>query len=176
MEELISKAMSGDKEAFTDIILEYEQELYKIARMRLTNDYYICEAIQNTMILAYKHIKKVKNANYLKTWIVRILINECKKIYKNEKKYALLEDSQIVDIVDVKNDYEQIDSELTFYSLVKILDYDERQIIIMYYSSGFSIKEISSILHINENTVKTKMSRAKSKLKKEYKGDKSYGQ
>lgn len=58
MEELLSKAILGDKDAFTDIILEYEQELYKIARMRLNNDYDICEAVQSTMILAYKHIKK----------------------------------------------------------------------------------------------------------------------
>ena len=82
MEELILKAIAGDKDAFTLVILEYEQELYKIAKMRLISDYDICEAIQNTMILAYKHIKKVKEVKYFKTWIIRILINECKKIYK----------------------------------------------------------------------------------------------
>lgn len=174
MEELLSKAILGDKNAFTDIILEYEQELYKIARMRLNNDYDICEAMQNTMILAYRNIKKVKNINYLKTWIVRILINECKKIYKKKKKHLLFEDSQIIDVIDVKNNYDKIDSELTFNSLLKILDYEERQILIMYYSSGFSIKEISVILHINENTVKTKMRRAKSKLKEKYEGESFY--
>lgn len=173
MEELLSKAILGDKDAFTNIILKYEQELYKIARMRLNNDYDICEAIQSTMILAYKHIKKVKNANYLKTWIVRILINECKKIYKKNKK-QILEYTQLEEVIDTKNNYDRVDSELTFNSLLRILDYEERQILILYYSSGFSIKNISNILHINENTVKTKMRKAKNKLKEKYGGKMFY--
>lgn len=173
MEELLSKAILGDKEAFTNIILEYEQELYKIARMRLNNDYDICEAVQSTMILAYKHIKKVKNAKYLKTWIVRILINECKKIYKKNKK-LIGEDTQMEEIIDNSNDYDLVNSELTFYSLLKILDYQERQILMLYYSSSFNIKEISNILHMNENTVKTKMRKAKSKLKEKYRGEMFY--
>lgn len=173
MEELLSKAILGDKDAFTNIILKYEQELYKIARMRLNNDYDICEAIQSTMILAYKHIKKVKNANYLKTWIVRILINECKKIYKKNKK-QVLEYIQLEEVIDTKNNYDRVDSELTFNSLLTILDYEERQILILYYSSGFSIKNISNILHINENTIKTKMRKAKNKLKEKYGGKMFY--
>lgn len=175
MEELLSKAILGDKEAFTNIILEYEQEMYKIARMRLKNDYDICEAMQSTMILAYKHIKKVKNINFFKTWIVRILINECKKIYKKNKNHILFEDSEIENFVEVRNDYDQINSELTFNSLLETLDYEERQIMMLYYGLGFCIKEISAILHINENTVKTKMRRAKIKLKKEYEGENFYG-
>lgn len=92
--------------------------------MRLNNDYDICEAMQNTMILAYKHIKKVKNISFLKTWIVRILINECKKIYKKDKKHISLEDNSMQDFSDNKNDYNKIDSELTFNSLIKILNID----------------------------------------------------
>lgn len=173
MEEFLSKAILGDKDAFTDIILEYEQELYKIARMRLNNDYDICEAVQSTMILAFKHIKRVKNAEYLKTWIVRILINECKKIYKKNKK-QIFEDIQTKEIADTKNDYDLINSELNFNTLLELLDYKERQILILYYSSGFSIKEISKILHINENTVKTRMRKAKSKLREKFKGEMFY--
>lgn len=173
MEELLSKAILGDKEAFTNIILEYEQELYKIARMRLNNDYDICEAVQSTMILAYKHIKKVKNMKYLKTWIVRILINECKKIYKKNKK-QMGEDTQMEEIIDNSNGYDQVDSELTFNLLLQILNYQERQILMLYYSSGFSIKEISNILHINQNTVKTKKRKAICKLKEKYRGEMFY--
>ena len=165
MEELILKAITGDKDAFTLVILDYEQELYKIAKMRLRSDYDICEAIQNTMILAYKHIKKVKEVKYFKTWIIRILINECKKIYKRKKKESLIDDNNLLEIKDIKNEYENIENELTFNSLIEKLDYIEREIIVLYYNSGFSIKEIGKILHINENTIKTKMRRAKIKLK-----------
>ena len=174
MEELLYKAVLGDKDAFTNIMLEYEKELYKIARMRLNNDYDICEAVQSTMILAYKHIRKVRNVSYLKTWIVRILINECKKIYKKNRRQIMYENEQMEKFIENDNGYEQVNSKLTFNSLLKILDYEERQILILYYSSDFSIKEISRILHMNENTIKTKMRRAKSKLKEKYKGELFY--
>ena len=165
MDELILKAIQGDKEAFTLVILEYEQELYKIAKMRLKSDDDICEAIQNTMILAYKHIGKVKQVEYFKTWIVRILMNECKKTYKRQNKFLSIEDDNLVELKDRKNEYENLESEITFNSLIEILNYVEKEIIVLYYNSGFSIKEISKILHINENTIKTKMKRAKNKLK-----------
>ena len=169
MEELIDKARKGDKEAFTKIILENEQSLYKIAKIRLINDYDICEALQNTMILAYKHIKKLKDVKYFKTWIIKILINECNKIYKKKGKNITLEENYMMNIEDTKDEYENIDNKLTFDSIIKKLNYDEREIIIMYYSLEFSIKEISKVLHIKENTIKTKMRRAKIKVREEYK-------
>ena len=169
MEELIDKARKGDKEAFTKIILENEQSLYKIAKIRLINDYDICEAMQNTMILAYKHIKKLKDVKYFKTWIIKILINECNKIYKKKGKNITLEENYMMNIEDTKDEYENVDNKLTFDSIIKKLDYDERKIIIMYYSLELSIKEISKVLHIKENTIKTKMRRAKIKLREEYK-------
>ena len=78
------------------------------------------------------------------------------------------------EVIDTKNDYDLVNSELNFNLLLRTLDYEERQILILYYSSGFSIKEVSNILHINENTVKTKMRKAKSKLKEKFRGEMFY--
>ena len=67
MEELIQKAKNGDKEAFTTIMLSLEKDLYKIAKTRLKNDDDIYDAIQETIIEAFKSIKKLKNtSNYTK--------------------------------------------------------------------------------------------------------------
>ena len=58
MEELVVKAKKGDKEAFTQIVLILKEDLYKIAKTRITNEADIEDAIQETMIEAYKSIKK----------------------------------------------------------------------------------------------------------------------
>ena len=50
MNELVKKAKKGNKEAFTQLIIKIENELYKIARLRLQNNYDIDEAIQETML------------------------------------------------------------------------------------------------------------------------------
>ena len=85
-EELIIKAKSGEVRAFTDLIHSIENDLYRIAKTRLDNDDDICDAIQETMINAYKHLKKLKDNSHFKSWIIKILINECNKIYKTKKR------------------------------------------------------------------------------------------
>ena len=85
MEDLIKKAKSGDKLAFTELMLQMQDELYKIAKIRLKNDDDVFDVIQDTMLSAYKSLKKLKHNEYFKTWIIKILINECNKIYKMKK-------------------------------------------------------------------------------------------
>ena len=60
MEELIKQAQKGDKEAFTQLIYEIRQDLYKIARCRLSCEDDIEDAVQETMIETFKNIKKLK--------------------------------------------------------------------------------------------------------------------
>ena len=86
MEELILKAQKGDKEAFTEIILAFENDLYKIAKTRIINEADIEDAIQETMIETYKSIKKLKEPKKLKKWLIKILINKCNRIYKRKYK------------------------------------------------------------------------------------------
>lgn len=86
MEELVEKSKKGDEQAFTELIISLESDLYKIARMRLECNDDINEAVQETIIEAFKSIKKVKKSEYFKTWLIRVLINKCNKIYKKEKR------------------------------------------------------------------------------------------
>lgn len=67
MNDLIELAKNGDKEAFTNLVLSIENDLYRIAQTRLSDTYDINDAIQNTMINAYKHLKSLKNNNTFKT-------------------------------------------------------------------------------------------------------------
>ena len=60
MEELVAEAKKGDKDAFTQLILNIEDDLYKIARTRLNDQEDILDVIQETIISAYKSINKLK--------------------------------------------------------------------------------------------------------------------
>ena len=59
MEELVKKAQKGNKEAFTELIYEIRHDLYKIARCRLSCEDDIEDTVQETMIEAFKNIKKL---------------------------------------------------------------------------------------------------------------------
>ena len=82
MEKLIKRAKEGDKEAFTQAILLIKNDLYKIAKVRTSNEDDIQDIIQETMMDAYKYIKKLKETSKFKSWIIKILINNCSKYYK----------------------------------------------------------------------------------------------
>lgn len=171
MEELVKKSKNGDSTAFTELIKSIQNDLYRIAKTRLSNDYDINDAIQETMINAFKNIKKLKNEKTFKSWIIKILINECNHIYKKKMKTNKLKDLINGNNIDIKEDNIQDSiSKMDFELLIQKLEYEERLIITLFYNSKYSSSEIAKILKMNVNTVKSKLTRAKSKIKKYYKG------
>lgn len=167
MNELIIRAKKGDKEAFTQLILCVEDEIYKIAKTKLQNDEDVFDAIQETMISAYKSIHKLREVNYFKTWFIKILINKCNDIYRKKKIVTIDINEKEIANTDINPIVENLD----FYMIMNVLNYDERIAITLYYLERFTTKEISILLNTNENTIKSRLSRARNKIKNNYKGD-----
>lgn len=88
MEQLVEQAKSGDRDAFEKLIMLLEKDLYRIAKLRLNNKEDIFDAVQETIIIAFQSIHKLRQPKYFKTWLIKILINQSNSIYKqkNEKK------------------------------------------------------------------------------------------
>ncbi len=168
MEELVLKAQHGDVQAFTDLILMLKHDLYKIAKMRLVSNDDIDDAIQETMIEAFNNIRKLKKIESFKPWIIKILINKCNRIYRKKKMKEVTFEDDINNYLDRECEHLS-ESDIDFYLLIKCLNYEERIIVTLYYLECYTSKEISQILNINENTVKTKLARAKIKIKNNYK-------
>lgn len=167
MEELVEKARNDDCEAFTQLILMLKKDLYCIAKSRIKNEYDIDDIMQETMIIAYLNMKKLKNNCFFKTWIIRILINNCNKFYKRKKHQSLDENEVINKIGSFEIDLSNIE----FENFIAFLSEDERTILTLYYYLGYTTKQIAEILHKREGTICSKISRAKMKIKEKYKGE-----
>lgn len=169
MKELIRKAKKGDEEAFTQIILHISDDLYKIARTRISNEEDIADAIQETMIETYKSIKKLKDEDKFKKWVIKILINKCNRIYRRKYKKCDLSieeynfENMNLNSIDNIN---QLESKINFFDIIKNLNYEERIIITLYYMEEYSVKEIKEIINMNENTINTHLYRARQKIRK----------
>lgn len=173
LEELVFKAKNKDEHSFEQLILKIENDLYRIAQAKLDNIEDINDAIQETLIISFKSIKKLENSQYFKTWIIRILINECNKIYKkNNKSLSLLkkikETKNVIDydIQDINN----VECKIELEKIFSFLSHEEKICLTLFYNSNFSISEISDILKISQNTIKSRITRAKNKIKKYYNG------
>lgn len=170
MEKLVKAAMNGDKEAFAQIIESLKIDLYKIAKVRLKDEEDILDAIQDTIVSSYKSIKKLTNPEKFKKWVIKILINKCNDIYLQRKEMSIPFDEVSENLIQSENDYNNLEME----DILKYLTEEEKMIITLYYLEDYKSKEISWILDMNENTVKTKISRAKSKLKQKLEGGNFY--
>lgn len=175
MENLIIEAKNGNEDAFTKLFLMLKEELYRIAKVRLNNDYDINDAIQETMINAYKNLRKLKDNKKFKQWIFKISINECNKIYKEKYKRQELVNKMTLNSFSstTTEDFHISNSNLDLQALLETLEYKERIIITLFYGSNYNCNEIANILHMNKNTVKSKLSRAREKIKRFYEGGES---
>lgn len=159
MELLIKKAIKGDSEAFISLIDKHELSMYKTAKAILNNEEDIGDAIQETILSAYKNIQSLKNIKYFKTWLTRILINKCNDIVRSNKNLVFIDTYK-------EGAYEdEIDDKLEFDEVFKKLSSEYKLVLNLYYVEGFNSREISEMLNENENTIKSRLSRGKKCLK-----------
>ena len=159
MEFLIKKAMKGDSEAFISLINKHELSMYKAAKAILHNEEDIGDAIQETIIAAYKSIQTLKQTTYFKTWLTRILINKCNDIIRNNQNIVFIDTYKEEGYRDKA--HEKLEFDEAFDKLA-----DEYKLVLnLYYVDGVNLREISEILDENENTIKSRISRGKKQLK-----------
>lgn len=168
MKELIEKAVEGDKEAYTELLQSMENELYRFARVRLENAEDINDAIQETMVKSYYNLKALKKPQYFKTWIKKILINECNKIYREKNSEWNILNRYMEKRGRMEEDYslENAEDEIDFKNLLDKLKPKDRLIIVLYFKERYTVSEIADVLEMNVETVKTRLKRARIKMKR----------
>lgn len=168
MNELVRKAKNGDKDAFVLLMEKNKLSMYKVALGILKNDSDAADAIQDTVLSCYENLKNLRNAKLFKTWMIKILINNCRKIYNQRKSYISLDELKEFSDQEHNADIFSTTENLDFLQLLNQLEDKYRIILLLYYVEEFSIREISIILDLNENTVKTRLTRGRGLFKKLY--------
>ena len=165
MNLLISKAKKHDKVAFQQLIEQHEKAMYQMAKSILKNDADVADAMQETIMTCWEKIDTLKKDRYFKTWLIRILINNCNAIFK--QRMRSIEEDGIPEVWEQEEGYLNVEWE----SFLNCLDEKYRIIIMLYYVQGFKTREIADILQINENTVRGRLVTARNKLEEQYIND-----
>lgn len=149
------------KEKLGELIINSERQMYCTAKTILNDDQDCADAIQETIVKAFQKIDTLKKEKYAKTWLIRILINECYNIIRKESKCVSLENAEELAYTQVGewSDYGEL------YSAVRSLNEELRMPVILYYGEDFSIREVAQILEITEGAVQKRLARARAKLK-----------
>ncbi len=119
----------------------------------------MADAIQDTILDAFEHIGTLRKAEYFKTWVMRILINNCTRTYRRNKKSVTLKEN-----VEIEG-YDTGRADVEFKEMLMSLPEDSRTIFQLYFGEQFTTKEIAEILSLKENTVKSRIHRGKEQLR-----------
>lgn len=154
----ISLCRKGDKAAFSRIIEQNKNTMYRVAKGILKNEQDAEDALQNAVIKCYSGFPGLKKDEYFRTWLIRIVINECNLIIRKNKK--------VIPMEEIRAAEKGIDSfnSIDLASAVDSLEHDLRIVTLLYYYEDVPAKNIAKILNINETTVRTRLYRARNRL------------
>lgn len=144
------------------MILSSERQLYATAKTILSGDQDCADAIQESIVKAFSKIDTLKKDHYAKTWLMRILINECYNIARRINVNEPLDEGYAENMKQPKEnrDYSEL------YRAVNELKEELRIPVLLYYMEEFNIREIAQILEISEGAVQKRLVRARKTLKK----------
>ena len=77
-----------DKSEFTSAVLAAEPTLYRVARSMLASEADALDAAQNAILRAWERLDSLRSPEYFRTWLVRILINECRSALRRRARFA----------------------------------------------------------------------------------------
>lgn len=156
--DLVNQARLGDAHAFARLYEMIYQDLYRFALYTLKNTPDAEDAVGDTVTDAFRQIRSLKKPEAFKSWMFKILTNKCKQRLKSylDKTAELPEDLEAVS-PDLNR---KLDVQEAFWAL----DDEARMILSLNLFAGYTSSEVGQLLNLNENTVRSKQSRALKKM------------
>jgi len=161
--ELLERVKNKDKQAFEELYNTYSEYALRVALAVTKDKATAADAVQETFIRVYKYIDSYDLNKPFKTWFYNILINECNRILSKNSKVILIEDFTSTNLEKDNSKDENYDD---LYTAIENLEDINRIPIVLMYLKGFSEAEISNILGVNVNTIKSRLYKGRQKLKK----------
>ncbi len=173
--EIIKRILTGEKSLYEIIVRRFNPFLYKIGRSYNYKHEDTQDLMQETFIDAYKNLGQFEGRADFKTWIIRIMMNNCyrkksKASFKNEISQDVNDRSKPM-FTTSNNDADKIiqNRELGRFieeALSKI-PFDYRIVFSLREINGLSVAETAILLNISEPNVKVRLSRSKALLRNE---------
>lgn len=143
------------KEKFEEQVLLLEKNLYSISYSILPNPHDQADAVQECIKKALIKRETLRDERYLKTWLIRILINECHNIVRQRTREEPASEILVVPPAEADNDV---------FDALNELEEKYRLPIVLHHVSGYTTREVAQIMRIPEGTVKYRLVQGREKL------------
>ena len=175
--ELIQRVLDGDDAAFSALVKKYQRSVHALA-WRKIGDFHIAEDItQDAFLKAYQGLSTLKEPQSFASWLYVITANHCKAWHRKKRTWmqsledtssAQLEKATYSGHIIEENEQmtEETQREVVKKLLAKLQESD-RTVITLYYLGGMTYEEISNFLGVSVGAIKSRLHRARQRLKKE---------
>ncbi|HAV76703.1 MAG TPA: RNA polymerase subunit sigma-24 [Anaerolineae bacterium] len=175
---LINSAQGGDTDAFNELALYYQDLLYRIA-LRITRDECVAQdAVQESMIHAFRHIKSFRGGNF-KSWLARVTVNASYDELRRGKRHIGIplelftnEGDEVESpewmgdpAIGPEESAEASELQKAIHSCIKTLIPDYRLMVILVDMEGMSYEEAAYVAHVPVGTVKSRLARARMQIR-----------
>lgn len=173
--DFVNKIAQGDEAAFEAFYEKYQRMVYYVAYKTMQSEADAMDISQETFLQIRKSIGNVRNPQYLQLWINRIVVNKCNMMYR-KRNLVLFDDEDSTnplhtlretnsEHLPIKTAHYQNDKEVLM-KMIDTLPASQRLMVTLMYFEQLSIEEISKICDIPTGTIKSRLSTARSTLKK----------
>ena len=140
------------------ILTENYERYYRLAYSYMRNEEDALDVVQESAYRAIRDCRKVRNKDYLSTWIYRIVVNTALDMLRRKKKENITEELPEIPVEDQYQDLE-------LRTVLNQLDDKSRTIILLRYFEDLKLEDIADIVGDNLNTVKARLYRSLKKLR-----------
>ena len=157
------KKKKSNEEIVEEVILEQYNQYYRLAYSYVHNDADACDIVQNGAYKALRSCQTLRNPEFVKTWVYRIVLNEIFSFLKQPKleSYEYIHEEQGREPEYVEDDYTDIDLQRALDALPE----QDKAVVVMRYFEDKKLEEIAEILNENLSTVKSRLYRSLKKLR-----------
>ena len=142
-------------ERFAEEIIALTDTLYRVSYSILRDKYDREDAVQSCLEKAWKKRRTLRDERYLKTWLIRILINECYNVHRHKRELPQ----------EIPERTAPPGADPILHDALMCLPENVRTPIVLHYMEGYSIHEIALALRVAPGTVKSRMRKGRAKLK-----------
>ena len=175
--ELIQRTLAGDNNAFSELVEKYQKQVHALA-WRKIGDFHIAEDItQDTFLKAYQRLHTLKEPHRFAGWLYVIATRRCLALFRQKRLQT-----QVIENIDTlvsnKDAYSQhiaeeqaktadMAQQEVVKKLLATLKESDRTVITLHYFGEMTCEEMSEFLGVSANTIKSRLRRARNRLKKE---------
>lgn len=155
-----------------DYVLKNKESLYRLAYSYVHNPDDALDIVQESICKAIYNMYSLKNPEYIKTWIYKIVVNSSLDLLKKRKQIVSLDDEALSGFeLSEADNYKDVDLQ----KAVEDLPVQYRSIVVLRFFEDLKIEEIAAILGENVNTIKTRLYKSLKMLRIQFEGDKDGG-